>query len=137
MTEFLDFLEISFFEDSGSSGYRFSEVLAAGRSNGEQTMVSCWSLRLMPVIFDGQALLKQHIPKTGTWINPAIDNFLKNVGTSAESIKMQATLMGAAAASEIEWNEPFFCDCFDNVAKIVNWISRKQKSFTRFQFIVS
>ena len=58
MTEFLDFLEIP--EDSRSSGYMFSEVLAAGRSNGEQTMVSCWSLRLMPVIFDGQALLKQH-----------------------------------------------------------------------------
>ena len=49
---------------------------------------------------------------------------------------MQANLMGTAAASEIEWNEPFFCDCFDNVAKIVNWISRKEKSFTRFQFIV-
>ena len=58
MTEFLDFLEIP--EDSRSSGYMFSEVLAAGRSSGEQTMVSCWSLRLMPVIFDGQALLKQH-----------------------------------------------------------------------------
>ncbi len=59
-TEFLDFLEISFVEDGGSSGYRFSEVLAVGHSNGEETMMSCWSLRLMPVIFDGQALLKQH-----------------------------------------------------------------------------
>ena len=44
--------------------------------------------------------------------------------------------MGVATASEIEWNESFFCDCFDNVAKIVNWISRKQKAFARFQFIV-
>ena len=44
--------------------------------------------------------------------------------------------MGAAVASEIEWNESFFCDCFDNVVKIVNWISRKQNPFTRFQFIV-
>ncbi len=56
----MDFLEISFVEDGGSSGYGFSEVLAAGCSNGEQTMMSCWSLRLMSVIFDGQALLKQH-----------------------------------------------------------------------------
>ena len=29
--------------------------------------------------------------------------------------------MGDVTVSEIEWNDPFFCDCFDNVAKIVNW----------------
>ena len=48
---------------------------------------------------------------------------------------MQANLMGDAAASEIEWNESFFRDSFDNVAKVVTCISRKQKPFARFQFI--
>ena len=65
-----------------------------------------------------------------------MDGFLKNIGSSTESIKMQTNVMGDASASEMEWNEPFFRDCFDNVAKIVNWFSRKQKSFTRFQMIV-
>jgi hypothetical protein len=65
-----------------------------------------------------------------------IDNFLKNVGTSEESIKMQANLMGDAAASEIEWNESFFCDCFDKVAKMITFVSRKQKPFVRFQILI-
>jgi hypothetical protein len=34
-----------------------------------------------------------------------MDSFLKNVGSSAESIRM-------------ECNEPFFRDCFDNVVKV-------------------
>jgi hypothetical protein len=34
-----------------------------------------------------------------------IDGFLKNVGCSNESIRMQANLMGDAPASEMEWNE--------------------------------
>ncbi len=38
--------------------------------------------------------------------------------------------------SEMEWNESFFHDCFDNAVKMVTWVSRKQKSFTRFQMIV-
>ena len=58
-----------------------------------------------------------------------MDGFLKNIGSSTESIKIQANVMGDAAASEMEWNEPFFRDCFDNAAKIVNWISHKQKPF--------
>ena len=36
----------------------------------------------------------------------------------------------------MEWNEPFFRDCFDNTAKIVTWVSHNQKSFARFQMIV-
>ena len=35
----------------------------------------------------------------------------------------------------MEWNEPFFRDCFDNAVKMVTWVSHKQKSFTRFQMI--
>ena len=35
----------------------------------------------------------------------------------------------------MEWNEPFFRDCFDNTTKIVIWVSRKQKPFVRFQMI--
>ena len=48
---------------------------------------------------------------------------------------MQANLMGDAPASEMEWNEPFFRDCFDNVTKVVTWISRKGKPFARHQTI--
>ncbi len=43
--------------------------------------------------------------------------------------------MGDVPVSEMEWNEPFFRDCFDNVSKMVTWIARKQKSLTRFQTI--
>jgi hypothetical protein len=64
-----------------------------------------------------------------------IDGFLKNVGCSNESIRMQANLMGDAPTSEMEWNEPFFHDCFDNVAKVVTWICRKGKPFARHQTI--
>ncbi len=60
---------------------------------------------------------------------------MKNVGCSNESIRMQANLMGDAPASEMERNEPFFRDCFDNVAKVVTWISRKGNPFARHQTI--
>jgi hypothetical protein len=29
----------------------------------------------------------------------------------------------------MEWNEPFFRDCFDNVDKVVTWVSRKGNPF--------
>jgi hypothetical protein len=48
---------------------------------------------------------------------------------------MQANLMGDAPASEMEWNESFFRDCLDNVAKVVTWISRKGNPFVRHQTI--
>ncbi len=60
---------------------------------------------------------------------------MKNVECSNESIRMQANLMGDAPVSEMEWNEPFFRDCFDNVAKVVTWISRKGNPFARHQTI--
>jgi hypothetical protein len=44
-----------------------------------------------------------------------------------------ANVMGDETDAEMEWNEPFFRDCFD--LKIVTWVSRKKKSFTRFQMI--
>ena len=81
------------------------------------------------------------IQKECPWVQCSVclthgmDGFLKNVGSSAESIRMQANVMGNAADSEMEWNEPFFRDCFDNTAKIVTWVSHKQKPFSRFQMI--
>jgi hypothetical protein len=48
---------------------------------------------------------------------------------------MQANRMGDAPASEMEWNEPFFRDCFDNVDKVVTWVSRKGNPFARHQTI--
>ena len=48
---------------------------------------------------------------------------------------MQANLMGDAPASEMEWNEPFFRDCFDNVDKVVTWVSRNGNPFARHQTI--
>jgi hypothetical protein len=63
-----------------------------------------------------------------------MDGFLKNVGSSAESIRMKANVMGDAPASEMEWNEPFFRDCFDKVAKMITFVSRKQKPFARLEF---
>jgi hypothetical protein len=43
--------------------------------------------------------------------------------------------MGDSQASEMEWNEPFFRDCFDNVDKVVTWVSRKGNPFARHQTI--
>jgi hypothetical protein len=43
--------------------------------------------------------------------------------------------MGDAPASKMEWNEPFFRDCFDNVDKVVTWISRKGNPFVRHRAI--
>jgi hypothetical protein len=37
--------------------------------------------------------------------------------------------------SEMEWNEPFFRDCFDNVVKVVTWMSHKGNPFSRHQTI--
>ena len=54
-----------------------------------------------------------------------MDVFLKNVGSSAESIRMQVNVMGDVTSSEMEWNEPFFRHCFDNTSKIVTWVSRQ------------
>jgi hypothetical protein len=45
-------------------------------------------------------------------------------------------LMGDAPTSEMEWNEAFFRDCFDNVVKVVTWISRQGNPFARHQTIV-
>ena len=77
-----------------------------------------------------------------------IDGFLKNVGSSADSIRMQANVMGISsisanvmgisnisAASQMECNEPFFRDCFDNTGKLVTWVSHKQEPFARFKMI--
>jgi hypothetical protein len=35
----------------------------------------------------------------------------------------------------LSWNESFFRDCFDNVVKVVTWISRKENAFARHQTI--
>ncbi len=48
---------------------------------------------------------------------------------------MQANLMGDVPVSEMEWNESFFRDCFDNVDKVVTWVSRKGNPFARHQTI--
>ncbi len=48
---------------------------------------------------------------------------------------MQTNLMGDAPTSEMEWNESFFRDCFDNVDKVVTWVSRNGNPFARHQTI--
>jgi hypothetical protein len=55
-----------------------------------------------------------------------MDDFLKNVGSSTESIRMQSNVLGDTPVSEMEWNEPFFRDCFDNITKMVTFISHQQ-----------
>ena len=64
-----------------------------------------------------------------------MDGFLKNVGSSQEYISMQANLMGDAEASELAWGETYFSDCFDQLGKVITWVSRKQKPYARFQVI--
>jgi hypothetical protein len=98
--------------------------------------------RVFVVCMDGACkgafvLIQKECPWVQCFVCPAhgMDGLLKNVGSTAESIRMQANVMGDAAASEMEWNEPFCRDCFDNTAKIVTWVSRKQEPFARFQMI--
>jgi hypothetical protein len=76
-------------------------------------------------------LIQKEFPWVKCFVCPAhaVDGFLKNVGSSTQSIRMQANVMGDVPASEMEWNESFFRDCFDNVSKMVTWIARKQKPF--------
>ncbi len=75
-----------------------------------------------------------------------MDGFLNNIGSSVESIRIQANGMGIsnifanvmgissiAVVSQMECNEPSFRDCFDNTGKLVIWISHKQKPFTGFK----
>jgi hypothetical protein len=77
-----------------------------------------------------------------------MDGFLENIGSSAESIRMKTNVMGISSMSDnvmgissisvvvqMEWNEPFFRDCFDNTGKIVTVISLKQNPFVRFKMI--
>ena len=95
-------------------------------------------------------LIQKECPSVQCFVCPAhgMDGFLKNVGSSAESIRMQVNVMGISsisvnvmvissisAASQMECNEPFFRDYFDNTGKLVTWISRKQKPFARFKMI--
>ncbi len=49
----------------------------------------------------------------------AIDDFLKNVGSSTESIRVQVNVVGDVPVSEMEWNESFCRDCFDIICKMV------------------
>jgi hypothetical protein len=81
-------------------------------------------------------LIQKEFPWVKCFVCPAhvVDGFLKNVGSSTESIRMQTNVMGDVPASEMEWNESFCRDCFDNVSKMVTWIVRKQKP-PRFQTI--
>ena len=46
-----------------------------------------------------------------------MDDFLKNVGSSEESIRMQDNVMVDVATSEMEWNEPLIRDCFVGVCR--------------------
>ena len=49
---------------------------------------------------------------------------------------ISANVMGISSfseASQMEFNEPFFRDCFDNAGKLVTWISRKQNPLARFK----
>jgi hypothetical protein len=92
--------------------------------------------RVFVVCMDGACkgafvLIQKEFPWVQCFVCPAhaIDGFLKNVGSSTESIRMQANVMGDVPASEMEWNESFFRDCFDNVSKMVTWVARKQKPF--------
>jgi hypothetical protein len=51
-------------------------------------------------------------------------------------VRMKVNVMGDAPASQMEWNEPFFRDCFDKVTKMITFVSHKQKLFSRFQILV-
>ena len=83
---------------------------------------------------------------TGPHVNHTCGCVVNSIGMQV--IGMQANVMGISsisanvmcissisAASQMECNEPFFRDCFDNAGKLVTWISRKQKPFPRFEMI--
>ena len=87
--------------------------------------------RVFVVCMDGACkgsfvLIQKECPGVQCFVCPVhgMDGLLKNVGSSAESIRIQVNVMGDVTASEMEWNEPFFHDCFDNTAKIVTWVSK-------------
>ena len=69
------------------------------------------------------------------WILGRVHRMQANV---LDISSISANVMGICSiptASQMESNEPFFRDCFDNAGKLVTWISRKQNPFTRFKMI--
>ena len=93
-------------------------------------------------------LIQKECPSVQCFVCPAhgMDGLVKNVGSSAEYIRMQTNVMcissisdnvmgisSISTVSQVECNEPFFRDCFDNAGKLVTWISRKQNPLARFK----
>jgi hypothetical protein len=109
----------------GDIGCEFSDTLRASidTMGQEKTMDFITALilehikeigedRVFVVCMDGSCkgdfvLIQEKCPWVQCFVCMAhgIDGFLKNVGCSNESIRMQANLMGDAPASEMEWNE--------------------------------
>jgi hypothetical protein len=78
-------------------------------------------------------LFQKECPSVQCFVCPdhGMDGFLKNVGSSEESIRIQDNVMGISrifsnvmdissisSDSQMEWNEPFFGDCFDDSGKL-------------------
>ena len=69
--------------------------------------------RVLVVCLDGTCkgafvLIQKECPWVHCFVCPThgMDVFLKNVGSSVESIRIQVNVMGDTTASEMEWNEP-------------------------------
>jgi hypothetical protein len=75
-----------------------------------------------------------HIQKKYPWMqcypcpSHGIDLFLKNVGTDKEEIQMQANRVGGVGRQEVEWDEPFFKDAFDDAWFCIQAVCAHQKS---------
>ncbi len=78
-------------------------------------------------------LFQKECPSVQCFVCPdhGMDGFLKNVGSSEESIRIQDNVVGISrissnvmdissisSDSQMEWNEPFFGDCFDDSGKL-------------------
>jgi hypothetical protein len=72
-----------------------------------------------------------------TCVGHGIDNFIKNICSSNAEIRMQANIMGGYSRSEMEWDEPFFKDTFEEVHFCVKAVTGHQKSLARFSDIAT
>ena len=111
--------------------YPMVNIIMGVRSLGEG--------RVFVVCMDGVwkstfVLIQEEFPWVWCFVCPVhpIDVFLKNVGSSTESIRTQVNVMGDVPVSEMEWNETFFRDCCDIVSKMVTPSLNPKMTLTKF-----
>jgi hypothetical protein len=98
--------------------------------------------KIFAVCMDGACkgafpLIREEFPWIQTFVCPShgVDNFLKNVGSSNEFIRMQGNEVEGTAASEITWSVDFFQKSFDEMWECIKFVTLHEKPLGIFRRI--